>query len=110
MESRALPPGTWILEFGPDGFGAVSQVDGDQVIVLENWLQRTLCTDSHGHKWIMEGPTSQPQKAWSLREKQVQYKEFKVCFSVGPTKAEHHAIAYLLSWPRCAGARSARHQ
>ena len=105
MESIALPPSTgiWVLEFA-NGFGAVSDTESDVVLELEDLLQRCLCTDSDGHRWILEGKVPN-LKAWSLREKQCLYKELSVKFTVGPTSASHTTVAYLLSFPRFGGAR-----
>ena len=96
MESIALPPSTgiWVLEFA-NGFGAVSDTESDVVLELEDILQRCLCSDSDGHRWILEGKVPN-HKAWSLREKQCLYKELRVKFTVGPTSASHETIAFLL--------------
>lgn len=78
LERKPLPAGDWQLDFDDDGFAALTQLDGDQVLFAEDVLHRTLCASPGDKMLVLEGPTGQPKRQWSLSAKLMKYEEVQV--------------------------------
>ena len=106
LETAELPHAAdgWTLVFEKT-FGAVCNTSSDVVIELDDLFKKQLCTDAKGHFFVVEQLQNMQQKVWSLREKQCMFKDVKVQFALGPTKAAHHLQCSLLGFPRAAGSR-----
>lgn len=105
MERKPLPPpiGAWVLGIDTDGFGAAVDTHTGQVIVLEDFLKRSLLVGQGGERYILERQQDGSSTAFNLYEKQTFHRCVKIRFGLGPTKTEVSCIAYLLTWPRVGG-------
>jgi hypothetical protein len=100
LERKPLPPGEWQLDFDDEGFAALTELGGERVLLVEDYLHRTLCTSAVDELLILEGAPGEQQKQWSLTAKLMSYEEIHVKVKAGPTMLEHGLPSYFLTWPR----------
>lgn len=101
LEVRILAAGPdWQLVFDEDGYGAVTDMDGAaDPIVLEQFLDRTLCEADDGTLAIIERKGGRT-RVWSLSAKLAGFTRIRVRVLVGPTQSKEEMLAVLLAWPR----------
>ena len=97
LQKAPLPKaGNWQLVFSEEGFGAAS-TDDDQVVLLQDFLSRTLVKDDDGELYVWERGKPRP---WHLDTKKSMCELLEVSLELSTLAARHGHKVYRLVWPR----------
>ena len=102
--SLPAPAGKWVLVFGDDGFGSISDTEASNVMLLEDLFTKMVSEDDVGERFLHQMVNGTACK-WSLTDEQAVHTHVLVTAAVGPTRAEHDVEAYTLKMPCHGGYR-----
>ena len=78
LERKALPPGTWQLEFSPNGKAGVFEIESGDTIMVDDFLDQVLCEDNCGNVFVLQRATGLQGPRTDLCKKEMEFRQITV--------------------------------